>query len=316
MEKTEKENCPQIFKIEDESLNEIEKICLGNRTERLTKVYAISRTNIPDFAIKMKEMLFREYTEGLKEIKGNSREDVELFNGVARHFGHRLIQIQIKFQKVAVEYEMLEGVQQALKDKYDEIKEMVKRLNMVKAARELRRRFNNWKSHLKESPAWNYCRIEKEQGSKIKEFADGHFNPSISAMLNPDTDFQSGYYMIRHKYKISVELWKCQERNSWFVISVIMPNKQDWVEVIRLRERMGEVALKNNLNVLIGGSRYDYRWFDARIKLERKREKDALNLMEKVKQVSFKIAEASYEMDRKLKDWKLEEIRRETGEDN
>ncbi|MBU0477915.1 hypothetical protein KKC91_05055, partial [bacterium] len=131
-----------------------------------------------------------------------------------------------------------------------------------------------------------------------------------------DTDFQSGYYMIRHKYKISVELWKCQERNSWFVISVIMPNKQDWVEVIRLRERMGEIALKNNLNVLIGGSRYDYRWFDVRIKLERKREKEALNVLEKVKQVSFKMAEASYEMARKLREWKLEEIRRETVEDN
>ncbi len=264
----------------------------------------------------MKEMLFREYTEGLKEIKGNSREDVELFNSIARHFGHRLIQIQLKFQKVAVEYEMLEGVQQALEDKYNEIKETVKRLNVVKAAKELRRRFNNWKRQLKESPAWNYCRIEKEQGSKIKEFAEGHFNPSISAMLNPDRDFQFGYYMIRHKYKICVELWRCQERESWFVISVISPNKQDWVEVIRLRERMGEMARRNNLNVLIGGSRYDYRWFDVRIKLERKREKDALNVLEKVKQVSFKIAEASYEMDRKLKEWKLEEIRRETGEDN
>jgi hypothetical protein len=316
LENIEKENCPQIFKIEDETLNELEKTCLGNGTERITKVYAGSRTHIPVFATKMKEMLFREYTEGVKEIKGNSREDVELFNSIARHFGHRLIQIQLKFQKVAVEYEILQGVQQALEDKYNEIKETVKRLNVVKAARELRRRFNNWKRQLKESPAWNYCRIEKEQTSKINEFSEGYFNPSISAILNPDRDFQSGYYMRRHKYKICVELWKSQERESWFVISVILPNKQDWVDVNCSREPMEEVARRNNLNVLIGGSRYDYRWFDGRIKLERKREKDALNVLEKIKQVSFKMAEASYKMERKLREWRLDQIRRETGEDN
>ncbi len=271
---------------------------------------------IPAFVIKIKQMLFQEYAEGMKNIRGNSREGVELFNRIAGHFGERIIQIQLKFQKTALEYEMMQGAKQALEDKYGEIKETIKRLSRIKAARALHRRFINWKKLLKQAPAWNYCRIEQEQESRIKEFSRDHFNPSISTILDADSDFQSGYYMIRHRYKISVELWRCQQRDSWFVIAVILENKQDWAEVLFAYEKAKQAAVDREVRILIGGSRYAYSWFDVRIRLERKREKDALRTLERIKRASFKIAEASYRVQSKFSDWKLNQMRTQMEEQN
>ena len=287
----------------------MEKICLGKNTKEITKVHADNRMHIPAFVIKIKQMLFREYAEGMKNIRGNSREGVELFNRIAGHFGERIIQIQLKFQKTALEYEMMQGAKQALEDKYDEIKETIKRLSMAKAGRELHRRFANWKKLLKQAPAWNYCRIEQKQESRIKEFSENHFNPSVSTILDADSGFQSGYYIIRHKYKICVELWKCQQRDSWFVIAVILKNKQDWAEVLFSYEKAKQAAMNREVRILIGGSRYDYNWFDIRIRLERKREKDALKTLERIKRASFKIAEASYRVQSKFSDWRLNQMR-------
>lgn len=294
----------------------MEKICLGKNTQRITKVSADNRMHIPAFAIKIKQMLFREYAEGMKNIRGNSREGVELFNRIAGHFGERIIQIQLKFQKTALEYEMIQGAKQALEDKYDEIKETIKRLSMAKAGRELHRRFINWKKLLKQAPAWNYCRIEQGQQSRIKDLSGSYFSPSISTILNADSGFQSGYYMIRHKYKICVELWRCQQRDSWFVIAVILKNRQDWADVLFSYEKAKQTAMDRGVRVLIGGSRYDYNWFDIRIRLERKREKDALRTLERIKQASFKIAEASYRVQSKFADRRLNRIREEMEEQN
>ena len=271
----------------------MEQICLGKNTKEITKASADNRMHIPAFVIKIKQMLFQEYAEGMKDIKGNNRENVELFNRIAGHFGERIIQIQLKFQKTALEYEMMQGAKQALEDKYEEIKETIKRLSLAKAGRELHRRFINWKKLLKQAPAWNYCRIEQKQQSRIEDFSGDHFNPSVSTILDADSGFQSGCYMIRHKYKICVELWRCQQRNSWFVIAVILKNKQDWAEVLFSYEKAKQAALDREVKILIGGSRYDYNWFDIRIRLERKREKDALRILERIKRASFKIAEAS-----------------------
>ena len=309
IENIEKEKYLPIFNIRNDSLNELEKICLGKDTKQITKVHADNRMHIPAFVIKIKQMLFQEYAEGLKKIRGNNRENVELFNKIAGHFGERIIQIQLKFQKTALEYEMMQGAKQALEDKYGEIKETIKRLSTIKAARELHQRFINWKKTLKQAPTWNYCRIEQRQESRIKDLSRNHFNPSVSTILDADSGFQSGYYMIRHKYKICAELWRCQPRDSWFVIAIILKNKQDWAEVLFSYEKAKQAAVDRGVRILIGGSRYDYSWFDIRIRLERKREKDALRTLERIKQASFKIAEASYRVQSKFSDWKLNQMR-------
>lgn len=269
---------------------------------------------LPSYVTRIKQLLLREYSEGLKNIKNNKREDIELFRKIAQDFGNKLSNIQLEFQRIGLELEILNGAREALSEKYNEISETIARLDKIKAAKELKRRFNEWRRNLKQEQTWQYTKIiadgSQYKGSRISQLSSNYFNPSVSSILDKEMGFMLGYLMKRSIYEIYVELWEDDKNDYYHIIAIIRETPQDWVRVKHEPSKLREISRKLNLNILLGGSRFDYRWFDVRVKIKRKREQDAIRKIEEVKRNLFAIAQQCYRVT-KIQTRKLNQIQQE-----
>lgn len=269
---------------------------------------------LPSYVTRIKQLLLREYSEGLKNIKRNKREDIELFRKIAQDFGNKLANIQIEFQRVGLELEILNGAREALSEKYNEVSETITRLDKIEAAKELRRKFNEWRRNLKQEQTWQYTKIiaddSQYKGSRISQLSSNYFNPSVSSILDKEMGFILGYLMKRSRYEIYVELWEDDKNDYYHIIAIIRGTPQDWVRVEHEPNKLREISRKLNLNILLGGSRFDYRWFDVRVKIKRKREQDAIRKIEEVKRKLFAIAQQCYRVT-KIQPQKLNQIQEE-----
>ena len=303
-----------MLQIKSRYSDSFENFCLSldNNVELIKATH--NGSQLPSYVTRIKQILLREYSEGVKNIKSNKREDIELFRKIAQDFGNKLANIQLEFQRVGLELEILNGAREALSEKYSEVSETIKRLDKIEAAKELRRRFNEWRRNLKQAQTWQYTEIIADDSgykkSKISQLSSNYFSPSVSGILDRKMGFILGYLMKRGRYEIYVELWFDDKKDYYHIIGIIRETPQDWVRIKYEPNKLRELSRKLNLNILLGGSRFDYRWFDVRVKIKRKREQDAIRKIEEVKRKLFAIAQQCYRL-KKIQTQKLNQIQQE-----